>query len=815
MSDRWAALRDDGAVNGGGGDKERGFGNFSRRNRGFNRDAGYRTADVYEGRRDRYGPSGSGGRNSYQRGGRGAYQSGGRDVQGAGRNFQSRGQFGLDRKGSGNIDVRDGAAQDGNAPMVLKRQDDASAGVGGGDNPLTGRPYSQHYEELMEVRKKLPIYSKRDEVLKTVLGNKFVVLVGDTGSGKTTQVPQLLALHRGKADGKIIACTQPRRIAAITVAQRVAEEMDVRLGDEVGYAIRYEDVTSSRTVLKYCTDGLLLRESVSDPMFTKYGIIIIDEVHERTISTDILMGILKQVTQQRDDFRLVIMSATLDVEKLTGYFNNAPLLSIPGRMFPVDIRFLSDVVEDYLETAVASVIKIHENEGEGDILVFLTGEDEINNACKDLTAAIESKPTRDYPRGVHILPLYSSLPPNSIQKVFVPSPEGKRKIVISTNVAETSITIDGIVYVVDPGFAKQKVYNPRNRVESLQVAPVSAASAVQRTGRAGRTRPGVCFRLYTEESFEQLTAMTYPEVLRSNLNSVVLQLRTLGVNPVQFDFIDPPPPETVMRALESLLYLGALDAQCSVTELGQSMSVFPLDPELSKMVLAAPELGVAQEVLAIVAMLSAAPNCFVRPTNKQREADAAKRRFEAEESDHLTLLNVFTEYLHHRNYAKDWCWENFLNDRSIESAVKAKDQLERLLIDQGYSARSRRTDWDYHGQSQAIRQALCAGGFMQSAVECKRATYLTTKDNVEVKLHPASGLRTRPIWVIYNELVITTKAFIRTVTEVEGEWLLSASREYFNPTHFDNAIVSAEISKLTGVRRKSRNAVDDSVRKAY
>lgn len=241
-----------------------------------------------------------------------------------------------------------------------------------------------------------------------------------------------------------------------------------------------------------------------------------------------------------------------------------------------------------------------------------------------------------------VIPLYSSLPPSAIQKVFQPSPPAKRKIVVSTNVAETSVTIDGIVYVVDPGFAKQKVYNPRNRVESLQVAPVSAASAVQRTGRAGRTRAGVCFRLYTEDAFEQLASMSHPEILRSNLNSVVLQLRTLDVNPVQFDFIDPPPPETVMRALESLFFLGALDENVAVTQLGTSMSIFPLDPELGRMLLAAPDLGVAQEVLAIVAMISAAPNCFVRPANKTREADAAKRRFEAEESDHLTLLNVYT-----------------------------------------------------------------------------------------------------------------------------------------------------------------------------
>mmetsp|Transcript_16943 Transcript_16943/g.69149 ORF Transcript_16943/g.69149 Transcript_16943/m.69149 type:complete len:592 (+) Transcript_16943:1096-2871(+) len=591
--------------------------------------------------------------------------------------------------------------------------------------------------------------------------------------------------------------------------------MDVRLGDEVGYSIRYEDETSSRTILKYCTDGLLLRESVTDPLFSKYSMIIIDEAHERTISTDILMGMLKQVVFEREDFRLVVMSATLDAEKLQKYFNNAPLISIPGRMYPVEIKYLEEPVEDYLQATIEAISQIHKEEPAGDILVFLNGEDEISTAVKDLEESLGSVPGEGHPSGVHVLPLFSSLPSNAIQKVFEDPPKNKRKIVIATNVAETSITIDGIVYVVDPGFSKQKVYNPRNRVESLQVAPVSAASAVQRSGRAGRTRAGVTYRLYTEDAFEGLTAMTYPEILRSNLNSVVLQLRTLSMNPVEFDFLDPPPPETVMRALECLLYLGALDQTGQVTKFGKAMSVFPLDPELSRTLLAAPELGVAQEVLAIVAMVSAAPNCFVRPLNKAREADQAKRRFEAEESDHLTLLNVYTEYMIHNNSSQQWCWENFLNERALQSAAKAKEQLERLLEQQGYSTKSKRIGFDYYGQSIAIRKAIAQGNFMFSAVECKRATYLTTKDNVEVKLHPSSGVRTRPTWLIYNELVITTKAFIRTVTQVEGGWLLESSPNYFTPDHFTNDIVSYEIAKLTGERKKSRSAMNTNLRQAY
>lgn len=373
------------------------------------------------------------------------------------------------------------------------------------------------------------------------------MLVGETGSGKTTQIPQWCVEYCRQRKIKIgVACTQPRRVAAMSVADRVAKEMDVELGKEVGYSIRFEDFTCQRTVLKYCTDGMLLREAMSDPLLEAYSIILLDEAHERTLATDILMGVLKQVASKRTDLKVVVMSATLDAGKFQNYFDSAPLLKVPGRTFPVEIFYTNEPEKDYLEAVIRSIIQLHVcEEEEGDILVFLTGQEEIEDACKRIKREIDNLKT-DVGE-LKCIPLYSTLPPQQQQKIFEPAPPKKpngavgRKVVISTNIAETSLTIDGIVYVVDSGFSKQKIYNPRVRVESLLVSPISQASAQQRAGRAGRTKPGKCFRLYTEEAFKGLQEQTFPEILRSNLSMVVLQLKKLGINDlVHFDFMDPP-----------------------------------------------------------------------------------------------------------------------------------------------------------------------------------------------------------------------------------------------------------------------------------
>eukprot|EP00842_Homolaphlyctis_polyrhiza_P002021 jgi/Hompol1/281/HPOL_003619-RA len=429
--------------------------------------------------------------------------------------------------------------------------------------------------------------------------------------------PFLVYDEQPQQTGLMIACTQPRRVAAMSVAKRVADELDVTLGQQVGYSIRFEDCTSNSTMLKYMTDGMLLREAMTDPKLSRYSTIILDEAHERTLQTDILMGLIKRICNERADLKLIVMSATLDAEKFQKYFNDAPLMVVPGRTFPVEIYYTPEAEPDYLEAAIRTVLQIHTCEDPGDILVFLTGEEEIEEACRKIRGESEAlaAATPNAVGDLLVVPLYSSLPPAQQQKIFADAPVARagrppgRKVVVSTNIAETSLTIDGIVYVIDPGFSKQKVYNPRVRVESLLVSPISKASAQQRAGRAGRTRPGKCFRLYTEKAFmESLQEQTYPDILRSELSSIVLQLKKLGIDDlVHFDFMDPPAPETMMRALEMLNYLGALDDEGELTPLGNVMSDFPLEPSLAKMLISSPSYKCSNEILSIIAMLSVPP----------------------------------------------------------------------------------------------------------------------------------------------------------------------------------------------------------------
>merc|ERR1719353_1009587 len=654
-------------------------------------------------------------------------------------------------------------------------------------NPLTGRSYSQRYHTILEARKKLPVWEQRNEFFDMLSKNQTIVLVGETGSGKTTQIPSLMleaGVNRGR---KLIACTQPRRVAAMSVSKRVSEELDVELGEEVGYSIRFEDMTGTKTVLKYMTDGMLLREAMADPLLERYSAVILDEAHERTLATDILFGLIKEVAAQRPDLKLVVMSATLDAGKFQAYFDSAPLMKVPGRLHPVEIFYTPEPERDYLEAAIRTVVQVHLCEPEGDILIFLTGEQEIEDACRKTKSEIDN--LGDKVPDVIVLPLYSTLPMDRQRQIFDPAPPPRgpglpagRKIIFSTNIAETSLTIDGIVYVVDPGFAKQKVYNPRIRVESLLVSPISKASAHQRAGRAGRTRPGKCFRLYTEKAFKkELMEQTYPEILRSNLSSVVLQLKKLGIEDlVHFDFMDPPAPETLMRALELLNYLGALDDDGNLTELGSMMAEFPLDPQLAKMLLYSPQLSCSNELLSITAMLNT-PNPFMRPREAQRAADEAKARFQHVDGDHLTLLNVYHAWKNNQE-APSWAYDNFLNQRSMKSANSVRAQLMRVMMRFGLELKS--ADFNSKEYYVNIRKCLLAGFFMQVAHLERTGHYLTVKDNQVVALHPSTCLQHKPEWALYNEFVLTSKNYIRDVTDVRGEWLVELAPHYYDLKNF-------------------------------
>ncbi|GAB7361698.1 hypothetical protein MBLNU230_g1745t1 [Neophaeotheca triangularis] len=701
---------------------------------------------------------------------------------------------------------------------------DAKVAEDGPSNPFNGKPLSQRYFSILKGRRDLPVHAQRQEFLDLYHKSQILVFVGETGSGKTTQIPQFVLYDDlPQAQGKQVACTQPRRVAAMSVAERVANEMDVKLGEEVGYSIRFEDMTSQNTILKYMTDGMLLREAMNDHDMKRYSTIILDEAHERTLATDILMGLLKNVAERRPDLKIVIMSATLDAAKFQKYFRihekNAPLLAVPGRTHPVELFYTPEAERDYVESALKTVLQIHATEPEGDILLFLTGEEEIEDACRKIGDEA-SQMTQEAGAGpLKVYPLYGTLPPHQQQKIFekAPAPFKKggrpgRKVIVSTNIAETSLTIDGIVYVVDPGFSKQKVYNPRVRVESLLVSPISKASAQQRAGRAGRTRPGKCFRLYTEDAFKkELIDSTYPEILRSNLASTVLELKKLGVDDlVHFDLMDPPAPETLMRALEELNYLRCLDDEGELTPLGRLAAEFPLDPALAVMLIASPEWYCSNEILSLTALLSV-PQLFQRPKTAQKRADEMKDKFAHEDGDHLTMLNVYHAFKTEEAQLnpKQWCHDHFINYRALTQADNVRIQLKRIMERHDIALVS--TPFENKEYYINIRKAFVAGFFMQAAFKnANKSNYVTVKDDQSVLLHPSTVLATDAEWVIYNEFVLTSKNYIRTVTAVKPEWLVEIAENYYDLDSFKQGDMKRSLQRVVDrMRRTADLAVGD------
>eukprot|EP00054_Salpingoeca_dolichothecata_P026405 m.188634 g.188634 ORF g.188634 m.188634 type:complete len:1056 (-) comp25647_c0_seq3:133-3300(-) len=635
-------------------------------------------------------------------------------------------------------------------------------------------------KSIDEVRKSLPVYAYREAFLEAVKEHQVLIICGETGSGKTTQLPQYLYEDGWCKGKKKIGCTQPRRVAAMSVAARVSEEMGTKLGHEVGYSIRFEDCTTERTVLKYMTDGMLLREFLSEPDLASYSVLIIDEAHERTLHTDILFGLVKDIARFRPDLKLLISSATLDAEKFSDYFDEAPIFKIPGRRFPVDIYYTKAPEADYMDACVVSVLQIHLTQPPGDVLVFLTGQEEIET-CKELLDE-RAKKLGSKIGELMVLPIYANLPADMQAKIFDPTPPGARKVVIATNIAETSLTIDGIIYVIDPGFSKQKSYDPRSGMESLIVTPCSKASANQRTGRAGRVSPGKCFRLYTAWAYHnELEANTIPEIQRTNLGNVVLMLKSLGIHDlIHFDFMDPPPAETLIRALEELYALGALNDRGELTKLGRRMAEFPLEPMMSKMLIASEKYGVVEQVLSVAAMLSVGGGLFYRPKNQGVDADQARKRFFKPFGDHLTLLNVWEEWVE-TNFNKDWCFDNYLQFRSMNRARDVREQLEGLMERVEIEITSDPSDHI------GIRKAITAGFFYHTARFGKGGQYRTIKHSHSVHIHPQSSLfEEQPRWVIYHELVFTTKEFMRQVVEIDNKWLLEVAPHYYKPKELED-----------------------------
>ncbi|CAK9147995.1 unnamed protein product [Ilex paraguariensis] len=573
-----------------------------------------------------------------------------------------------------------------------------------------------------------------------------------------------------------VGCTQPRRVAAMSVSARVSQEMGVKLGHEVGYSIRFEDCTSEKTILKYMTDGMLLREFLGEPDLASYSVVMVDEAHERTLSTDILFGLVKDISRFRPDLKLLISSATLDAEKFSDYFDSAPIFKIPGRRFPVEIHYTKAPEADYLDAAIVTALQIHVTQppGDGDILVFFTGQEEIETAeeiLKHRTRGLGTKIAE-----LIICPIYANLPTELQAKIFEPTPEGARKVVLATNIAETSLTIDGIKYVIDPGFCKMKSYNPRTGMESLLVTPISKASANQRAGRSGRTGPGKCFRLYTAYNYyNDLDDNTVPEIQRTNLANVVLMLKSLGIHDLlNFDFMDPPPAEALLKALELLFALSALNRLGELTKVGRRMAEFPLDPMLSKMIVASEKYQCSDEIISIAAMLSVGNSIFYRPKDKQVHADNARLNFHmGNVGDHVALLKVYSSWKE-TNFSTQWCYENYIQVRSMKRARDIRDQLEGLLERVEIELTSNDNDLE------AVKKSITSGFFPHSARLQKNGSYRTVKHPQTVHIHPSSGLaQVLPRWVVYHELVLTTKEYMRQVTELKPEWLVEIAPHYY------------------------------------
>ena len=628
--------------------------------------------------------------------------------------------------------------------------------------------FSKQYT-LQEQREKLPIFRVKDQFLNLISEWQIIILVGETGSGKTTQLSQYLYESGYSNDGRIIVCTQPRRVAAMSVAKRVAQERNVKLGNEVGYAIRFEDCTSDKTRIKYCTDGVLLREILNENGLDKYSVIIMDEAHERSLNTDILFGVFKKILSERQDLKLIVTSATLDAKKFQTFFNGCPIFNVPGRTFKVDVNWSKKVNDDPLDAAIKTVIKIHLQCGSGDILVFMTGQEDIN-ACCALIAERLSK--HDNVPGLTILPIYSQLPADLQAKIFKSTDDNSRKCIISTNIAETSVTVDGIKYVVDTGYCKLKQYRSNMGLDTLTIVPISKANANQRKGRAGRTGNGEVFRLYTPIQYElEMLDMTVPEIQRTNLCNVVLLLKSLNIdNLLLFDFMDKPPKSTLLNALHSLWVLNALNNNGNLTNIGKQMIEFPLDPNLSKMLIYSINMGkysCSNEILTIVSMLSV-PNIYYRPNDKSTEADNIREKFLMPESDHLTLLNIYQEWKR-KKFNDKWLKEHYIHIRTMKRVREIRSQLVDIMIKNGYNISTPIDNNLIH-----VRKAICSSYFINACKLKNIGEYINLRKNISCYLHPSSslfGIGYTPDYIIYHELIFTSKEYMRNVTTIKGEWL--------------------------------------------
>ncbi|MGZ6249620.1 MAG: ATP-dependent RNA helicase HrpA, partial [Syntrophales bacterium] len=628
----------------------------------------------------------------------------------------------------------------------------------------------------------LPITARRDDIVKAIKKHRVVVITGETGSGKTTQIPKM-CLEAGRGISGVIGCTQPRRVAAVTVAHRIAEELGEEIGRSVGYQIRFEDRSGGNNYIKIMTDGILLNEAQNDPLLRRYDTIIVDEAHERSLNIDFVLGILLTLLRKRRDIKVIITSATIDAEKFSRDFH-APIIQVSGRMYPVEVRYqpLDHQLEEsgeitYVDCSVTALEKIMKDGSEGDILIFMPTERDIRETCQLIEAKLD--------RRAVVLPLFARLPWREQRRIFQPA--SKRKIVVATNVAETSITIPGIRYVIDTGLARISQYNPRSRTTSLPVRAISRSSADQRKGRCGRVQNGVCVRLFDKADFENRPLFTEPEILRSNLAEVILRMLSLNLGDISmYPFIDPPHTKNIRDGIDILREIGAIstDARAeepghgkhySLTERGMIMARLPIDPRISRMIIEAERERCVNEILIISSALSI-QDPRERPAECEKEADKVHGRFADPSSDFMTLLRIWNKYqglmqtAKSKGRMKTLCREHYLSIRRMREWVDVYDQLKAILDEQGWRIRQR-IETDDKALYDGIHKSILSGYLSNIAMRKEKNIYAAARGK-DVMIFPGSGLFNKGGgWIVAAEMIETSRLFARMAANIKVEWL--------------------------------------------
>ena len=677
----------------------------------------------------------------------------------------------------------------------------------------------------------LPIYKSKKEIINLVNNNDInvIIIMGETGCGKTTQVPKII-YENCPMDNKMICITQPRRIAAISLSQRVAEEMNTKIGDLVGYSVRFKEKMSNKTKIKFVTDGMLVRECILDKNLSKYKYIILDEIHERSVHSDILMMICKDliINNKRKDLKLIIMSATLNPKRYMEYFNTSALLKVEGRKFPVKVFNISeeenknnnnnlvkedyyDLISKYIDRCLNCILQIilsdEEENKSGDILVFLPGQEDIED-LQELLLNKKEEIKNEFPEKkieFSILPLFGSLPSNQQMRIFLPlrNKFGKniRKIILSTNIAETSLTIKNIKFIIDSGFYKMRKFYPKLNIDTLKITPISKNSALQRAGRTGREAPGNCYRLYTQNEYNNFIENSEPEIQRINLRNISLQLFTIGYsNFNSIDFIDKPPIENFNNAYEDLVALGALenDEEHKITELGKKMAILPMDPIYSIILINSLNNEyneVFEDIVSIISVLQS-DNIFYTPSSKKEIIEKIREKYIDSSSDHLTLRNIFREYKNNNN-KEQFCKENYLNDKALAKSMEIFKQLigylKKMKLDEykkdeekEMNDKIEQIDKYLEGlknlgvdnnenKNKLILNCLLTGYFNNIAKYSNENFYNTIKGNQLCKIHPTSVLIKRPKlgkqygYLIFNEMIITSKKYLKCCTLIPAQ----------------------------------------------